>query len=147
MSDKRDRIGTVLRVRRVQELQAAGEMARVTMALRESERVLSDLHIRYDARRVLDGQDGLVPERLGDRTLRVLDAEAIQRGRENVRSAVALVESRRNELLERTRAVKAMERLDERLAEEELVELRRQEVRELDERGRPAASILREVGR
>lgn len=135
MNAKRTRVATVLRVRRVQEMQAAGELARATKAASESERRLDAVAERYDAARDVDARSGSVPERVPDRDRRVLQASAIQRGREQLRTALAHVEDRRVDLLARKAAVTAMERLDERLALEEDAETRREERRELDEFG------------
>lgn len=134
MSAKRDRITTVLRVRRAQELQAAGELSRATAAAREAERVLGALRDRYDDHRALDRIDAPVPDRLRDHEVRALQSRAIQRGRVQVRDAVAGVDLRRAELLARTQAVRAMERLAERARDEDDAERRRLEVREQDER-------------
>lgn len=140
MSAKRDRIATVLRVRRAQELQAAGELSRATAAAREAERVLGALRDRYDEHRALDQLDAPVPDRLRDHQVRVLQSRAVQRGRTQVRSSVADVDLRRTELLARTQAVRAMERLAERARDEEEAERRRQEVREQDERAATRAA-------
>ncbi len=130
-----DRIRTVLRVRRIQELQAAGELARTSAAARAVEEQLVDLRRRYDDERHRDAGDDLVPARLRERTTRELQADAIRRGRDRVRDALSRVDDARLVLQVRSQAVRAMERLDERLAEEAAAELRRAEVRELDERG------------
>lgn len=134
MTAKRDRIATVLRVRRAQELQAAGELSRATMASREAERVLAALRDHYDRHRDLDHLDALVPDRLRDHEVRAAQARAIQRGRLQVREAMRTLDLRRTELLARSQAVRAMERLDDRAREDEEAERRRQETRELDER-------------
>ena len=135
MSSTRDRVATVLRVRRVQEMQAAGEMARAAAAAAEAELALTGVRRRYDDHRSLDAVDALVPDRLRDRDTRVLQARAIQRSRQRVQEAVAAVDARRLDLQVRSQAVRAMERLDERLAVEAEAEARRIEIRELDERG------------
>lgn len=145
MSSKGDRIATVLRIRRAQELQAAGELSRATAAAREAERVLGALHDRYDAHRDLDDVDALVPDRLRDRERRGLQARAIQRGRAQVREAVGTVDLRRTELLARTQAVRAMERLAERARDDADAERRRQEVREQDERTAAQAARARQA--
>ncbi len=134
MTAKRQRMATVLRVRRVQELQAAGDLARSRAAAQESERVLGALDRHYDGHRAIDHEDGPVATRLRDHQTRYLQAEAIQRARHRVAEAVEAMESRRTDLVVRTMAVRAMERLDERLADEEIIELRRVEIRDQDER-------------
>ncbi len=133
MSSRTDRIGTVLRVRRIQEAQAAGETARAAQTAAETERVLGSLRQHYDRHRELDHSAGQVPDRLGDRLRREQQAQAIQRGRERVQAAVADLEARRRDLVVRTQAVRAMERLDERLRAERSAELARIERRDLDE--------------
>lgn len=132
---RRDRISTVLRVRRVQQLQAAGDLAVATAAAREADRCLGVLQRHYEQHRSVDHRDDLVPERSRDHELRVLQASAIQRGRARVKDAVTTMEDRRRLLQVRSQAVRAMERLDERIAAEDEAERRRAEVRELDERG------------
>lgn len=141
MNAKRTRLATVLRVRKVQELQAAGDLARAVNAAREADRVLGALHARYDAHRDLDRGDALVPDRLRDRERRVLHAQAIQAGRRQLQDAQAVADRRRIELMARTQAVRAMERLDERARVEEDAEHLRHDVREADDRatGRSAA--------
>lgn len=131
---RRDRISTVLRVRRVQQLQAAGDLAVATAAAREADRCLGMLQRHYDQHRSLDHRDDPVPERSRDHQQRVLQASAIQRGRARVKEAVGTMEERRRLLQVRSQAVRAMERLDERIAAEDEIERRRAEVRELDER-------------
>ncbi len=130
----RDRVSTVLRVRRVQEQQAAGELARATAAAREAERSLEAIHRHYERHRDLDRHDDLVPERLRSREVRALQAQAIQRGRAQVRAALAHAEEQRADLQLRSQAVKAMERLDERLGSAERAEDLRAERREVDDR-------------
>lgn len=131
---RRDRISTVLRVRRVQQLQAAGELAVATAAAREADRCLGMLQRHYDQHRSVDHRDDPVPERSRDHQQRVLQASAIQRGRARVKEAVGTMEERRRLLQVRSQAVRAMERLDERIATEDEIDRRRAEVRELDER-------------
>ena len=138
MSAKRDRIGTVLRVRRAQEAQAAGELSRASLAAREAERTLSALYQHYEHHRDVDTQDASVPDRIRDHELRSMHARAIQRGRTQVREIGADVDLRRTALIARSQAVRAMERLDERVREEEAHERRRQETRDQDE-----AAIIR----
>lgn len=135
MSAKRARVATVLRVRRVQELQAAGEFAKATQEAATVEASLRDADHRYQSGRDVDRRSGAVTERVPDRDARVLQATAIQRGRDQLRAALAHVEERRLDLLARKAAVTAMERLDERLADEEDAEARRVERRDLDEFG------------
>ena len=138
---KRDRIETVLRVRRVEERQAAADLARAAAVVHDAEAQLGAVRSRYEAGTVLDLVDDLVPARLRDRTIRTAQAEAIQRGRERVRDAVSTMTAKREILLARSQATRAMERLDERLAIEEEAEARRAEVRELDERATTAAGL------
>lgn len=140
MSAKRDRIATVLRVRRAQELEAAGGLARAGAAAREAERVLGALHAHYDRHRDLDGADALVPDRLRDHEVRNLHARAVQRGRQRLRDATGEVDLRRIELLARSQAVRAMERFDERARDEEEAERRRREIRDMDEQASTRAS-------
>lgn len=139
----RDRIATVLRVRRVQELQAAGELAGATAAAREAERALGAIQRHYDRHRDLDGLDDVVPESLRIRERRDQQAAAIRRGREQVRAALARVDERRADLQLRSQAVKAMERLDERLAGEARAETERAERREVDDRSSTLAARAR----
>lgn len=141
MTAKRDRIGTVLRVRRVQELEAAGGLARAGAAAREAERVLSALHAHYDQQRDVDVRDGCVPDRVRDHQVRSLQAQSIQRARAQVRSNLEAVEEHRRLLMARTQAVRAMERLDERARTEEEAERLRQERRELDEQATRATTM------
>lgn len=128
-----DRVATVLRVRRAQEAEAAGGLARAGAAAREAERVLGALMAHYDRHRELDLRDDAVPERLRDREVRMLHAQAIQRGRVRVREALASVDQQRSMLQVRSQAVRAMERLDARIREEEEAERARSERRDLDE--------------
>lgn len=129
----RARIASVLRVRRVQELQAAGAMAKAGAASTEAERVLGALHRHYDQHRDLDRVDAAVPDRLRDHEVRTMHARAIQHGRERVKEAVAALDLAQREFQVRSQAVRAIERLDERLAEEEALEADRAERRELDD--------------
>lgn len=147
MSAKRDRIGTVLRVRRVQELEAAGGLARAGAAAREAERVLGALHAHYDRHRSIDAEHGRVPQRVRDHEVRSLQAQSIQRARAQVQANLAAVEDHRRLLMARTQAVRAMERLDERARTEEEAERLRRERAELDEQAtsRAAAAEAREV--
>ncbi len=147
MTDKRTRIATVLRVRRVQELRAAGDLSRAGAAAREAERVLGALHDHYEHHRDLDQADALVPDRLRDHEVRELQARAIQRGRARVRDAIDAVDQARSELVVRTQAVRAMERLDERARDEHEAERRRDEVRELDERSTSAHLVTGRASR
>lgn len=133
MTSQPDRIATVLRVRRAQEAQAAGELARAGAAAREAERVLGSLMQHYERHRDLDLRDAAVPERLRDREVRMLHAQAIQRGRAMVRDALASMEQQRMLLQVRSQAVRAMERLEARAVEEAEVERQRRERRDQDE--------------
>jgi len=133
MSTRADRIATVLRVRRAQEAEAAGGLGRAGAAVREAERVLGALHDHYERHRELDVRDDAVPDRLRDRERRVLQAAAIQRGRARVRDAVVAVDEHRALLQVRSQAVRAMERLEARVREEDDVERDRAERRDLDE--------------
>lgn len=130
----RSRIDVVLRVRRVQELQAAGVLA---AARAEAERAQADLDAardRYDVHRHRDHLDAVVSIAVAERQVRELHARTIQQARLTVKEMVAKMEQRRAELQERSQAVKGLERLDERLAEEEQAENLRLEARELDSR-------------
>jgi flagellar export protein FliJ len=130
---REERVATVLRVRRAQEAEAAGGLARAGAAAREAERVLGALMAHYDRHRELDRRDDAVPERLRDREVRMLHAQAIQRGRARVREALATVDQQRSMLQVRSQAVRAMERLEARIREEEDAERLRRERRDLDE--------------
>lgn len=132
----RSRIDAVLRVRRVQELQAAGELASARNELQAAEHALDAARDHYAERRGLDLRGGMVPDVRADRQTRELHARRIQMARISVRQLVDRVEERRVALTERTRAVKGLERLDERLAEQERVEELRAEVKEADDRPR-----------
>jgi flagellar biosynthesis chaperone FliJ len=134
VTGRQDRIATVLRVRRAQEADAASGLARAGLAAREAERVLGALHQHYDRHRDLDAADAPVPDRLRDRERRLFQAQAIQAGRARVRDALAAVEEHQRLLQARTQAVRAMERLDERLRAEQDALTRLAERRELDER-------------
>ena len=133
MTSRHDRIATVLRVRRAQEAEAAGGLARAGAAAREAERVLGALMDHYDQHRDLDLRDDAVPDRLRDREVRMLHAQAIQRGRVRVQAALATVDQQRTMLQVRSQAVRAMERLEGRIEEEEVVEQLRRERRDQDE--------------
>ena len=107
MTARGDRIATVLRVRRAQEAEAAGGLARAGAAAREAERVLGALMDHYEQHRALDLQDDAVDERLRDRQVRMLQAAAIQRGRARVRDALASMDHERRLLQVRSQAVRA----------------------------------------
>lgn len=141
MTDRR-RIDAVLRVRRVQELQAAGELAAARAEVRDAEDRLGSARDRYDTRRDLDSMQDLVPVAIANRQVRELHAQTIQHARQTVKELVAKMEQRRIVLTERTQAVKGLERLDERLAAEQDIEERRAETRELDDRRYPTAAVL-----
>ncbi len=130
----RNRIDVVLRVRRVQELQAAGDLAATRAEVQAAEMRLTDARDRYDANRDLDEMRDLVPASVADRQVRELHAQTIQRARLHVKELLAKMEARQIVLTERTQAVKGLERLDERLAVDEETERRRAEIREMDER-------------
>lgn len=137
----RNRIDVVLRVRRVQELQAAGDLAAARLEAEAAGARLGEARDRYDANRDLDDMRALVPASLADRQVRELHARTIQRARLHVKELLAKIEERQIVLTERTQAVKGLERLDERLAIDEETERRRAETRELDER-RLTAPVL-----
>lgn len=130
----RSRIDAVLRVRRVQELQAAGELASARADVRRAEGRLEDARDHYDAHRDRDDMRDLVPTAVADRYVRELHALTIQQARLTVKELVAKMDERRVVLSERTQAVKGLERLDERLAVDQETERRRAETREIDDR-------------
>lgn len=130
----RSRIDAVLRVRRVQELQAAGDLASARAEVRRAENRLENARDHYDANRDRDQMRDLVPTAVADRYVRELHALTIQQARLTVKELVAKMDERRVVLSERTQAVKGLERLDERLAVDEETERRRAETREIDDR-------------
>lgn len=127
------RIQAVLRVRRIQEQQAAAEMARAQVAVRQANAALAALHDEYRAHNQLDAAGGEVPSVLDSTATRSRQAESVRRGRRAVNRAIVDVEERRIILTERSKAVKGLEKLEERLADETLIEVRRAEVRDQDE--------------
>lgn len=137
MNRRRKRIETVLRVRRIQETQAAGEFTKASLAARQAEVSLSTSMVRYNSNRTLDLRADTVDAVLRDRETRVFQAKAIQLARQQVRDTIDAMEEHRDDLRIRTQAVKAMERLDERLRDEEEEDRLDQEQREADDRSRP----------
>lgn len=145
MNTRRSRIETVLRVRRIQETMAASEYTKAAMAARQAELGLGVSMRRYDASRALDAASGSVEAVLRGRETRVFQAQAIQLGRDQVQHTVETMEARRADLRIRTQAVRAMERLEERLREEDEDERDRIEQREIDDRSKAPSDRDRET--
>lgn len=117
MRQRRERIKAVLKVRELQEQQAAMEVARAVQAARGAEAHLSSLLQRYDAEVGLDLFTGDADVALRRRQQREFHAGAIVHGKDALRAANLEVERQQVLLVEKSKAVRGLEKLDAGLGE------------------------------
>ena len=106
------------------ELNIAFEMAEADLEVRQD---------HYRASRAKDIGSSSAPITLDQAGRRQRDAHSIAWGRNSVNAAGEIVVERQTELAVASQAVKGLERLDDRLAEENRLEARRVEVVDADE--------------
>lgn len=138
MSRSTERVDTLLRVRRIQQQQAAMGLADRLAEVAHAQARLEAARDEYRSHDHLDRPDTATPTAgvLVDRARRARHAAAIPRRKQELAASEAALEAQRAEIAERTGAVRGIERLGDRLRDSENDELLRRERVEIDELAR-----------
>ena len=132
MKKFRFRLEQVLRVRRVQEDQARGELMLANRGAQLAAQRVEARVAEYNTRALPSGQSSFQDF---ERTLFLLDtaAGAIQVAKHEHREALVVVDERRAAWSKARQKVAALERLQQRRRDEHAIELRREEDRLVDD--------------
>lgn len=128
------RVATLLRVRRIQQQQSAAGLSERLAAVQEAEENLRVARSRYRDHHDLDRCSGRVAVANAQHLRRSLHAAGIPRQRAALAAAEDALERQRNEIADRTAAVRGIERLEERITADATDHRLRRERREVDER-------------